>query len=195
MIIDVSKWQGKIDWKTVKEKNPDLTGVFIKASEGVGYTDPNLRYNALEATKYGIPVGYYHFASLNDHNEVADAYSEAKYFLSVIAGLPGGLPVVLDIEKNNAQLDKTEVLNYINSFFAALKTAGISDYVLYSYTPFLDVNLPANHGLGNIKLWIAAYTKTLKLPKGWSKEWLWQYTQSGKVAGITGNVDLNKKPV
>lgn len=193
MIIDISKYQGKIDWEKVKMNPEVIKGVFIKASEGIGYCDPNLKDNALGAFKMGFKLGYYHFASLNDHNVVNDAEKEAYYFLSIIKGLPiNTLPLVLDIEENKNQLTPLEVLTWIKAFFSTLEKAGFKDYVLYSYSPFLDKNLPINHDLNNIRLWIAAYTNILKLPKSWNTYWLWQYTQKGKVNGIIGNVDLNK---
>lgn len=192
MIIDVSKWQGKIDWLTVKTKHPEIEGVYIKASEGIGYRDPNLINNAVEATKQGFKVGFYHYATLNNIDVTNDATEEAKYFLTVTKHLTTDLPFVLDIEKNDNKMPPDKILSWIKVFFKELENEGVKDYVLYSYTPFLNSNLPPNHGLGNVPLWIAAYTETLKLPIGWNKEWLWQYTQHGQIEGITGNVDLNK---
>ncbi len=69
---------------------------------------------------------------------------------------------------------------------------GYNNYVLYSYAPFLNDHLPANHQLGNIPLWIAQYRNTLTLPTGWSTYWAWQYTDKGTVNGISSVVDLNK---
>lgn len=192
MIIDISRYQGKIDWKIVKSSNTGITGAFIKASEGVGCTDPNLKYNALEASKNGFKVGYYHFASLNNHDEVKDAKEEVKYFISIIKDLPLTMPLALDIEENKSKLDKDEVLNYIKTFINELELSGYKDYVLYSYSPFLNENLPEKHDLGKYRLWVADYNEPLVLPKGWSKQWLWQYTQQGVIKGIVGKVDLNK---
>lgn len=193
MIIDVSKWQGKIDWNTVKIKNPLITGVYIKSSEGIGYSDPNFLYNAEGAIKAGFKVGFYHFASLNDHNEVGDATKEANYFSSLIKNFDKHLPTVLDIETNLSALSKDEVITWIITFFAILRNNNITDYSLYSYGPFLNENLPVGHKLGNVPLWIANYTPSIILPHGWDKYWLWQYTQDGFVAGINGKVDLNRE--
>lgn len=192
-IIDVSRYQGKIDWIKVVNSSFKPEGVFVKASEGVGYTDPNLKINATGAKNAGLKVGYYHFASLNNRYALIDAKKEAEYFLSVIKDLPkNDYPLVLDIESNPGKLSKDEVLIWVNTFFYELSQKGHTDYILYSYSPFLNENLPANHKLGSVKLWIADYTEPLILPKGWTKQWLWQYTQTGKIQGITGNVDLNR---
>jgi GH25 family lysozyme M1 (1,4-beta-N-acetylmuramidase) len=188
--IDVSQNNGKIDWERVKTNNPKIEFAFIKASEGIGYYDKRLIENATNAHKAGIKVGYYHFATLNKTDVISDSKSEAEYFLTLIKNLPqSDLPLILDLERNDAKVPPASVLKYINNFFACL---GSHKYALYSYTPFLNANLPANHGLGKIPLWIAAYTPTLKLPRGWDKQWLWQYDNKGKIAGINANVDVNK---
>lgn len=193
MIIDVSKWQGKIDWKKVKQSHPEIEGVIIKASEGIGYTDPKMTNNAVEAKKQGFKIGFYHFASLNSADVVNDAKTEAKYFYTVTKSLGADMPYVLDIEKNISKIPKDKVLIWIKEFFRELESLGIQDYWLYSYSPFLNENLPINHGLGNIPLWVADYSEPLVLPKGWSSCVLWQYSSKGAINGIVGNVDLNKK--
>lgn len=194
-VIDVSKWQGDIDWKKVKASG--INQAYMKATQGVGYMDPNVKRESAEAIAAGVQIGYYHFSSLNDHNETQDATEEARWFVKVIKQLPKNtLPIVLDIEENKAlegqkPLSKDEVLAWIKAFFQELQVLGYNDFVLYSYTPFLDANLPTNHGLGGVKLWIAAYTPKPKMPKGWVGYWLWQYSCKGKVEGIKGDVDLN----
>lgn len=192
-IFDISHHQGVIDWVKVVNSSFKPEGVFIKATQGVNYADPMLFKNAKGAKAAGLKIGFYHFASLNNKDEVADAKQEAKFFISQVklAGVPD-YPLVLDIEENPGKLTKDEVLNFINTFFYELAQAGFTDYVIYSYSPFFNENLPTNHKLGNIKLWVADYSDPLILPKGWTKQWLHQYTQTGKIQGITGNVDLNR---
>lgn len=196
--IDISHHQGNVRFPALALANdPKVDFVIIKATEGTTYIDPKLKNNAAQAKKEGLSIGYYHFASLNTQNVVADAIAEATFFIKTISTLPTpDLPLVLDIETNKAALTKDQVLLWVKSFFQHLETLGKTDYVLYSYTPFLNSNLPADHGLGNIRLWIAAYTNKPQpvLPKGWAKEWLWQYSAKGKVVGIGGDVDMNKFP-
>lgn len=191
-IIDVSKWQGKINWPLLKKTNPAIKGTYIKASEGIGYTDPFLKINAAGAKKEGFEIGYYHFASLNTDKVVNDAIMEAKAFLKIIDGLPINLPLVLDIESNAAKISNEKVLSWIMNFFQEIQRHGIYDFALYSYCPFLNANLPVSHKLGGVKLWLAAYTTNPKIPTGWAGYWLWQYSSKGKLKGISGNVDLNK---
>ncbi len=195
--IDVSANNGVIDWSQVV-KNTTVNFAFIKASEGVGYTDPKFLVNATKAKEAGLKIGYYHFASLNTTNDIADAKAEADYFISVIKKAPpADLPLILDLETNKVGLDKIHVLEWINAFFNELKLAGYTNYAIYSYTPFLNENLNSNHSLGNIPLWIAQYSNSPipKLPVGWSNYWIHQYSAKGNVCGIKGNVDLNRTPL
>ncbi len=198
--IDVSANNGLIDWSRVAKTIVKIDFAYIKASEGIGYTDAKFLSNAIKAKANNIKIGYYHFASLNTNNDIADAKAEADYFISVIKKAPpSDLPFVLDIETNKVGLKKPQVVEWIITFFDEMKKAGYKDTALYSYTPFLDSNLPPNHGLGSIKLWLAAYVNAPapKLPRGWNECWIWQYTSKGTVGGIKGNVDLNKtvKPI
>lgn len=223
--IDVSENNGKIDWALVKQTtNFKVDFAYIKTCEGIGYNDKNRAVNANEAKSNGIKIGYYHFASINSLDVVKDSTAEANYFLQSLSGLPvGDLPPVLDIEKNecyknsvgatvtrkeatNADgtlkpsfkkqplLTQQQMLLWINTFFNIIKKT-YPNYVLYSYTPFLNEHLPTNHGLENVPLWIAAYNNLAapKLPNGWQKCWLWQNSCTGKINGIHGNVDLNKQ--
>lgn len=222
--IDVSEANGHIDWQKVKANEPKVDFAFIKASEGVGYTDPRLKENAINAHAAGIKIGFYHFATLNSKDVVNDAQSEAAYFLKVTEGLPiPEMPYILDLERNEqyinsnkvkvkkseatingklkpgyskvAVLEPSEVVLYIKTFLAAL---GNKPSALYSYTPFLNTHLPHIHDLGTIPLWIAQYPNVVTasskpiLPRGWSKCWLWQFANKGKIFGINTNVDLNR---
>lgn len=193
--IDVSENNGKINWKLVAKNPTRIEFAFIKATEGIGYVDSKLKVNATEAKAAGIKIGYYHFASLNNANFGADAKSEANEFIKNIKTLPAAdLPLILDLETNKSALEKKSVLGWINTFFAELNSLGYTNAALYSYTPFLDSNLPNPHPLGNIRLWLAAYVNAPqpKLPKGWNNFWIWQYSSKGSVTGIKGNVDMNK---
>lgn len=192
--IDVSHNQGLIDWFKVKQDVSKPEGVYIKSSQGVGYKDPMFDTNSFMAHQNGLKVGYYHFASLNSHNVLQDSADEANYFASVIAKAPKpDLPLALDVETNDSQLASVEVLKWITNFIATLATKGYTDVVIYSYSSFLDQNLPHPHTLGSHKLWLAAYTPKAVIPKGWANYWLWQYSQEGKVAGIKTAVDLSKQ--
>lgn len=197
MILDLSHHNSAVDFHSVKENIPVVEGVYLKATQGTGYFDPLLKSNSSNAVLAGLKVGYYHYATLNSDDFVSDAIKEARYFLSVIDKLPAAsLPLALDIEENKSHLPTHNVLGWIRSFFGELENNGKKDYVIYSYTPFLNANIPSNHGLGNIRLWLAAYVNKPQpqLPVGWDKYWLWQYSAKGSVKGVSTNCDLNKYP-
>lgn len=220
MIADISKYQNKIDWDKVKTSK--LEGVYIKATEGVGYIDPLFKSHVIGASSINLSIGFYHFATLNSTNVIADSTNEAKDFFNAVKGITTKLAYVLDIEENEKYLDADgkevpkkdafvngglkfglkkvprltpdEVLKWIQNFVLTLHVSGINDVMLYSYSPFLDANLPKGHNLGLVlPLWIAAYAPAYKVPNGWQKADYWQYTQKGIVDGINGNVDLSKK--
>ena len=197
--IDISHHQGNVDFAKVATNVPKVDFIYIKATEGVGTIDSKFYVNAENAAKQSIPIGYYHFATLNDEDEFTDAKKEAEWFIQCIKKAPAfQMPLVLDMEddRKKADLDGQEVLNWINTFFKTLEANGYTDYVLYSYNPFLVSRLPKQHDLGSVRLWIAAYTKKPQptIPPQWSKYWLWQYAAEGKVNGISTPVDLNKFP-
>lgn len=94
-------------------------------------------------------------------------------------------------------LSPAEVQTWVTTFADTMQQKGYTDLCLYSYKPFLEANLPANHTLGTMKLWIAGYPNVFTaaskppIPRGWSNAWLWQYTEKGRVNGINTNVDFS----
>lgn len=195
--IDISHFQGQINFDKIKMNKPTVDFVFIKATQGTNYTDDKFYVNVLGCSKAGIPFSFYHFATLNEANVKQDAANEANYFISVIKkALPPQLPLVLDIEVGDpkVQLDTFEVLTWIKTFFGTLDDSGYKNYMLYSGTPFLNTHLPKSHNLGNIPLWLAAYTSKPVpiLPHGWNEYTIWQYSDKGNIQGISGFCDLNR---
>jgi lysozyme len=194
--IDVSHNNGNIDWKKVKTNPLAITFAFIKATQGVGYTDPKCKVNAQAASQAGIRFGYYHFSSLNKPAAVeSDATDEANYFDQVLKTMPqGNLPPVLDIETNDKGLTTQQVQLWISTFMNRMKILGYPLVIIYSYKPFFDTNLPANHPFGSIPLWLAQYRNVAapSLPRGWSKYLIWQYSAKEKVTGISTDCDINK---
>jgi GH25 family lysozyme M1 (1,4-beta-N-acetylmuramidase) len=197
--IDVSHHNGAINWTKVKQAEPPVAFVYIKATQGIGYKDPAAAANANGAKMAGIKSGYYHFASLNNAVDIAnDATNEANWFDSTLKTLPAAdLMPVLDIETNEKQLNTQQVQLWISSFLERMKVLGYATVLLYSYKPFFDDNLPANHPFGEIPLWLAQYRNVAApaLPHGWTKYTIWQYSAKGKVNGVDGDCDMNKAAV
>jgi lysozyme len=195
--IDVSEFNGVIDWQKVK--NAGIEFAWIRSSLGVNYTDPRFLSNAQGATAAGIRVGLYHFASINNTNVPADATTEAVFFLSKLASVEWELPPILDLEENKIGLSPAQILLWAQVFRNVVETVyPLNKVVLYSYLSFLNTHLP----LGvDMPLWLALYNNDANptLPQGWNslagparKLLAWQWTNKGQVDGITGPVDLNR---
>ncbi|MTI85567.1 MAG: hypothetical protein FH756_17140 [Firmicutes bacterium] len=186
--IDVSHWQGDINWNLVK--NDGIYFSFIKATEGVDYEDPKFTKNLKEGKKAGVLVGGYHFCTPSSEG---DALNEAKYFINV-TNKNGGfrafdLPPVIDIEKDNG-LNREKISKIVRTWVEYVKKETKVQPIIYSYKSFIKEYL--DESLFDIPLWLAHYDiKQAPGLLGW-KSWLfWQYTDKGHVNGINGAVDLN----
>jgi GH25 family lysozyme M1 (1,4-beta-N-acetylmuramidase) len=190
--VDVSYWQQNIDWSKVAGANVKFA--YIKASEGNGRKEPMCASQARGAAAAGLKVGYYHFAAMNDPNVVNDADQEAVLFDSVMKSLPkADLMPVLDIETNKSNLSPDLVQRWISEFAAKMTQLG-HKLMIYTYTPFVEQYFPQNHPFGELPLWLAQYRNVAypSMPHGWKSYAVWQYSSTGAIPGIAGNVDLNK---
>src|SRR6185312_5212020 len=98
--IDVSHNNG-INWDKVAQNPTKIDFAYIKVSEGVNCTDASFHFNATEAKRVGIKIGYYHFATLNVTDDKTDAKAEVDDFVNLLKAAPAAdLPPVLDIELN-----------------------------------------------------------------------------------------------
>jgi len=196
--IKGKKWVSVVDWKKVAASG--RTFAIIKATQGLTRNDPVAMAHATGAKAAGLKIGYYHFANINNAPD-----KEALHFHEVVKTLPKpDLYPVLDIETNNDSdkakqqgvkpLTPIQIQEWIKNYIAALAKLGYAKTVIYSYRPFLDVNLPANHPFGSNPLWIAQYNKNAapKLPRGWKDYVIWQYSGTGKLDGVPVPIDLNR---
>jgi len=184
--IDVSHFQGDIDWKKIKDAQ--IGFVYDKATQGTKFKDPDYIQNKEGAISVGLTHGSYHFYTLND-----DGKSQADHFLSVIDFDPGDMPPVLDLEqggiKGNVDVNKfqQEVLTWLREVENQL---GVKP-IIYTNHPFGDQYLD-HPEFSNYELWIAHYgVDKPQVPKVWKeKGWLiWQRSDKGKVEGVIGEVD------
>lgn len=190
--IDVSHANGVIDWPKVAADPQGIKFAILKASEGATSKDSRMQENCTGAQKAGLIVGFYHFATFNSKDVVKDAKQEAANFLAAVGVNIPDLPLVLDAETNKPlSLSKNEVLLFIDTFTNELYQAGYQA-ALYASPGFLQSYLPPNHRLGNIPVWAADYSGEINPVPGITKFWMRQYTDKGKVQGITGNVDMNR---
>lgn len=176
--IDVSKWQGGINWNKVAAD--DIKYAFIRASYGAE-PDPYFVNNAQKAHENGIKVGAYHYARFKDADSMK---KEAQFFLNQLEKVDITYPVVLDVE-NNHKLSKNELTELCIRFMNIIENKGYP-VMLYSYQNFIDGHLNKAM-LKDVNMWVANYKDhPSTIPHA-----IWQHTSYGKVAGIDGRVDIN----
>ena len=190
--IDVSQFQREIDWEAVKNDGVDYAMIRI-GGRGYGngqlYEDTNFEENIEGALDAGLDVGVYFFSQAIS---VEEAREEAAYLLERIAPYDITYPVVFDWEvigKSNARADNldTDTLGACaNAFCEAVAAAGYEPMIYVSLnTGYLKYDL---RQIDQYDLWLAEYDDA---PTFYYNFQMWQYTSSGTVAGIDGDVDLN----
>ena len=188
--IDVSKWNGTIDWNAVR--NSGVTFAIIRcgyrgSSTGALIEDPTFRTNISNAKAAGIKVGVYFFTQAI--NEV-EAIEEASMVLGLISGQGLSYPVFLDVESASGGrangLDSGTRTAVIRAFCQTIRNSGVSAGV-YANKTWLNEKMRASE-LSAYTIWLAQYAAT---PTYSGRYQMWQYTSKGSVAGIKGNVDMD----
>lgn len=183
--IDVSQWQAKIDW--VKVAQDSIVFAYIRATEGVGFTDSQFAANMKGAKNAGILRGPYHYATPSAN----DAQSEAKYFCDTVEanGGWGEMPPALDLETESG-LSSAELEKWVNDFHAYVAKRSGQKKLTYISPNFDRTKLDSLSIDGD--LWIAEWG--VKAPvdlKNFSAWRFWQYSDKGSVNGISGRVDMD----
>jgi lysozyme len=185
-IIDVSKWQGVIDWAAVAASG--VRGVMIKATEGIGYIDPLFRTNALGAMSAGLEVGFYHYCRPETPHI---AIQEAYHFIDTVAGIPVTLPHALDVEGEAADLGPSRLTGWCCQWLEMVEQRSGHPVMLYTGAAFARFFLGTQ--LARWPLWIAHYKVNQPMANGtWDRWAMFQYSDEGQVDGIAGKVDLNE---
>lgn len=184
--IDVSEFQGKIDWEKVK--NSGVEFAILRCGYGMNFLnqdDVEYERNANECERLNIPYGVYLFSYANT---VEKARSEAKHVLRLIEGRKISLGVWYDIEDNGTSgaINKETLTNIINTFCNTIKNAGHRVGV-YASLNWLE-NKIERIIRDNYDIWVAQYYSKCEYE---GKYIMWQHTSSGKVNGISTNVDMN----
>ncbi|MFT3952837.1 MAG: GH25 family lysozyme [Oscillospiraceae bacterium] len=183
--VDVSEYQGKIDWQTLAGE--DICFAYIKATEGASYTDPRFEDNFAQAATAGLRVGAYLFFSFESTGD-----RQAQNFIRQVPKTANALPPAVDVElygkfKENPP-DPAIVRAELQSLISALETAYGKKPVLYatarSYKLYLEENFP------DCPVWIRnVWTSPSEV------EWtFWQYTDKARLNGYSGaenKIDLN----
>lgn len=193
--IDVSHWQGTIDWNQVAASGKRFA--FMKASEGTTLVDDTYAGNRAQAKALGLYVGAYHFA--RPGRNVGDAIAEADYFLAMSQLVAGDLLPVLDLEVTGG-LTPVELQEWVKSYLGRIYERTGARGVIYTSPTFwrnnmADTNWFAINGYRTLWIahWISGPAPTVPGGNWGGTGWtFWQYTSSGSVPGITGRVDLNR---
>jgi len=183
--IDVSGWQGEVDYRQVSEDGVEI--VYIKATEGTSYTNSYYLDAYNNAKLNGLKVGFYHYLTARNTNE---AITEAEYFSSVIGNLEPDCRLAMDFE-SFGNLTRDEINEISFAFLRRVQELTGKEMVIYSNTNDAT-NIFSSNLANNYPLWVAQYGVNEPTPNGNWEVWIgWQYTSTGSVAGISGNVDRN----
>lgn len=183
--IDVSAWQGTIDW--AKVKNDGVEAVILKAggSDDGFYTDSKFEENYKGATSVGLKVGAYYFIGSKCVSKI-DGEADASRFLNILKGKKFNMPIYIDVESTSPE-DKDRVTNAVSAFCTYCERAGWFIGIYGSeVSTFRDRLNDAK--LKSFAHWVACYGKE----KPAIPYVGWQYSSTGKVDGINGNVDMDE---
>lgn len=184
--IDISHYQGKIDWDKLEnamiERSP-IRFIVMKATEGSSRIDPSFKENFDQAREYGYIRGAYHFWS-----NKSSARSQAYFFLNNVPLESGDLPPVLDIEHKPANKNLEEFQRDILTWLHIVEDRYHVKPIIYTYYKF-KMNYLSSAVFDDYPYWIAHYYVDKIEYKG---EWkFWQHTDAGKLPGIKGYVDFD----
>lgn len=195
-VIDVSGWQGDIDW--AKAKADGVEGAIIRLGYGEGNNaDKKAQRNISECKRLGIPFGIYWYSYADTpalaKEEGTDVVAKLKQFGVNPSDL--AYPVYYDLEKwtwegHQPPTDPNVYNNIVNNWYSALQSAGYKNLGVYSYTSYLQG--PLKHvDIYAKTTWVAQYGARMGFDSFPTNSRGWQYTSTGKVDGISGNVDMN----
>lgn len=184
--IDVSNWQGYIDYSNVKNEGIDI--VYIKASQGSNYKDPYFELNYENAKSNGLKVGVYHYVTARS---ITEAEREARFFASIISGKEIDCKLAMDFE-DFGSLNNSQINEISRAFLEELELLTGKETIVYS-----DLfNSQRTFNLSNdYSLWIAYYGNYQELENiqtDWSTWEGQQYEDDGIIDGISGYVDRNR---
>lgn len=193
--IDVSKWQGQPDWKGVAADGVEFAMIRIgfHGSSGNFGEDPSADYNLKSANENGILTGVYFYSLAKDP---AEAEAEAAWVLERVGKYAISLPIVIDYEmmENDAAATAAERTEIALAFLRKVRDAG---YDAMIYVPIEEINdgtlWEKERIFDEFKVWGADYDLPAEAlhPDGVSDYAMWQYSNTGRIRGISGNVDLN----
>ena len=186
--IDVSTHQKEIDWKKVYQSGVEFAMIragYGRYTAGKDQQDKYFVQNYNNAKANGLKVGVYHYSYATT---VEGAKAEAEFCLNILNGRQLDLPVAFDIEDpRHSGLSQQLITDMIVAFCETIKAGGYQPMV-YSYASFINNNIDYSR-TSNYPIWVA-HINTDK-PSCEYPYLMWQYSHTGYVPGVKGNVDLN----
>lgn len=182
--IDVSKWQGDIDWNKVKASGVQFAMLRAGYGRFAGQADETFETNYKNAKAAGMYVGAYHYS----YAKTADqAKEEARYCLSLLKGKVFDFPICYDVEDDcQKDLSKDEIADIVTAFCETLENAGY--YVcVYMNLHWLNTKLREDI-FEKYDIWLAHWVQQTAFARAYG---IWQYSSNGTVNGISGRVDLD----
>ncbi|HJV45806.1 MAG TPA: GH25 family lysozyme [Bacillota bacterium] len=197
--IDVSHWNGNINWSQVKESGVKFA--YLKATEGTGVADPQFGNFVKEAQSVGIQVGAFHYAKPTAPYDSSEPVKQAKFFVETLQSILstyGDIMPVLDLEETGG-LTPSELSSWARIFTNTIKQLTNRQVMLYISEDFFRENDELNQTLSDLPLWASYWDQYYqgKNPPdiaGWQKWMIWQYSGQGVMRGITTSVDLDAGP-
>lgn len=183
--IDVSEWQGDIDFRKVKEAGIEV--VYIRAGQGFSYKDAKFERNYEEAKKNGLKIGVYHYVTARS---VEEAKLQAQFFVSLVSKKQIDCKLAMDFE-SFGDLSKAKINKIALEYIKEVERLSKKGVVVYSNT--YDATNIFNKEVAEYPLWVAQYGVSSPQDNGNWENWVgYQYSSTGRVNGIEGNVDLDR---
>lgn len=184
--IDVSRWQGDIAWDKVKAAGVEFAILKAGGSDSGFYTDIKFEQNYKGAKAVGIPVGVYYFVGRRC-TSYEDGAADAKRFLEILKDKQFEYPVYIDLEATDrtAKAGATQAcIGFVEVMEAAGYYCGIYASDISGFCDRLDISK-----LNDIDKWVARYGSKPTYVKEYG---MWQNSSSGRINGISGDVDINE---
>lgn len=180
--IDVSEWQGEIDWERVRDSGIKI--VYIRASEGNNYIDPDVMRNYNGAKENDIKVGFYHYLTARSQEE---AIEQAEFFVSAVKGLNIDCRLAMDFE-SFGDLSLSEINLIAETFLEEVEDLSGKEVIIYSDAYNAAYTFSAELAK-RYPIWVADYYVSEPGDGRWQVWDGFQYTDEGRIAGIEGYVD------
>lgn len=183
--IDVSEYQGDIDWETLVDKNK-IDFAFVRATAGSDTKDRNFSENWRQLKKYNVPRGAYHYYRPNENST-----DQANLFIKTVVVEKGDFVPVLDIEKYSKVQSVTSLKNGLLNWLSIVEAHYGVVPIIYTYSNFYEKVITDDKRFKKYPIWIAHYSEK-ENPKKLPSDWVfWQFCEDGRLEGIGTYVDID----